>query len=251
MSTKHHKQSCHSQKRCQVCSGFHHTNHDPGKQIKQPTAAFSTEVFSGNNPTASSCSKASSQTPKTSSQQKSQTNKAPNSRYCQTFNNQSQQNVQRRKLNGNAINQSISINQCSEIPKNWYEQLQLIPDSSLKGNKALDIYALIDPCSHFSFVLEDIAELLELSRETQQSVPLQFLNTENSMSLSKNIEPVRITPYKSTEISFELFRSFSAPSPKVATANIFELNQIYDAFDNLRHIHFQLLPMEKSAPYEN
>ena len=90
LSNKHHKQTCPSQKRCQVCSGFHHTTlHDPAKQIKRPTQAFSTEVFSGNNPTASSSSKASSQTPNTSSQQKSQTNKAPNSRYGQTFNNQS------------------------------------------------------------------------------------------------------------------------------------------------------------------
>ena len=45
LSNKHHKQSCPSQKRCQVCSGFHHTTlHDPAKQIKRPTAAFSTEV---------------------------------------------------------------------------------------------------------------------------------------------------------------------------------------------------------------
>ena len=43
LSNKHHKQSCPSQKRCQVCSGFHHTTlHDPAKQIKRPTAAFST-----------------------------------------------------------------------------------------------------------------------------------------------------------------------------------------------------------------
>ena len=46
LSNTHHKQSCPSQKRCQVCSGFHHTTlHDPAKQIKRPTAAFSTEVF--------------------------------------------------------------------------------------------------------------------------------------------------------------------------------------------------------------
>ena len=232
------KQSCPSQKRCQVCSGFHHTTlHDPAKQIKRPTAAFSTEVVSGSNPTAFSSSNDSSQNPNTS-QHKSRTNKAPNSRYGQTFNNQSHQNLQRRKLTGNAINQSFSINQCSETPKNWYEQLQLIPVSFLKGDKAFDTYALIDPGSQFSFVLDAIAEFLELPRETQQSVPLQFLNTENSMSLSKIVEPVTITPYKSTEISFELSRTFSTPSLNVAAAKIFELNQICDAFNSLRHIHF-------------
>ena len=108
LSNKHHKQSCPSQKRCQVCSGSHQTTlHDPAKQIKRPTAAFSTEVVSGSNPTASSSSNDSSQNPNTSSQQKSQTNKAPNSRYGQIFNNQSHQNVQPRNLNGNAINHSF------------------------------------------------------------------------------------------------------------------------------------------------
>ena len=86
--------------------------------LPSPTASFSTEVVFGRTLTASSCSKASSQNPNTSSQQKSQTNKAPNSRYGQTFNNQSQQNVQRRNSNGNANNQSSSFNQCSEKPKN-------------------------------------------------------------------------------------------------------------------------------------
>ena len=39
LSNKHHKQTCPSQKPCQVCSGFHHTTlHDPAKQIKRPTA---------------------------------------------------------------------------------------------------------------------------------------------------------------------------------------------------------------------
>ena len=178
------------------------------------------------------------QTPNTSTQQKSQTNKVPNSRYGQTFMNQSQQNVQRRNLNGNAISQSFSINQCSETPKNWYEQLQLVPVSFLKGDKSFDTYALIDNGSKFRFVLDAIAEFLEFPRETQQSVPQQFLNTENSMSLSKIVEPVTMAPYKSTEVSFELSRTFSTPSLNVAATKVFELNQISDAFNSLRHIHF-------------
>ena len=58
------------------------------------------------------------------------------------------------------------------------------------------------------------------------------------MSLSKIVEPVTITPYKSNEISFELSRTFSTPSLNVAAAKTFELNQICDAFNSLRHIHF-------------
>ena len=210
LSNKHHKQSCPSQKRCQVCSGFRHTTlHDPAKQIKRPTAAFLLKFFL------------------VAIQQlrlvvKLQVNfqihhnrkikhKAPNSRYGQTFNNQSQQKVQRRNLNGNTINQSFSMNQCSETKKNWYEQLQLIPVSFLNGDKAFDTYALIDPGIQFNFVLDARAEFLELPRETQQSVPLQFHNTKNSMSLSKSVEPVTINPYRSTEISFEISRTFSIP----------------------------------------
>ena len=44
LSKKLHKQTCPSTKRCQMCSGFDQTTlHDPAKQIKQPTANFSTE----------------------------------------------------------------------------------------------------------------------------------------------------------------------------------------------------------------
>ena len=58
------------------------------------------------------------------------------------------------------------------------------------------------------------------------------------MTLSKINEPVTITPYKSSEISIELSRAYSTPSLNVSVANVFQLNQIYDAFNNLRHIHF-------------
>ena len=156
--------------------------------------------------------------------------------------------MQRPNLNGNSINQSFSINQCSETPKSWFEQLQIIPVSFIKGDKVFDTYALIDPGSQFRFASAVIAEFYELSHETQHSVPLQFLNTENTMSLSKIVEPVTITPYKSTEISFELSRTFSTPSLNVAAAKIVELNQLCDAFNSLRHIHFPNIADGKIGP---
>ena len=43
LSNKHKKQNCPSTKRCQTCSGYHHTTlHDPVKIIKRPPAAFAT-----------------------------------------------------------------------------------------------------------------------------------------------------------------------------------------------------------------
>ena len=99
-----------------------------------------------------------------------------------------------KNLNVSSTNQSFSINQSPHASKNWYEQLQIIPISFLKGNKAFDTYALIDPGSQCSFVLDAISEYLELPSESQQSVPLQFLNTENNMTLSKINEQVTINP---------------------------------------------------------
>ena len=115
---------------------------------------------------------------------------------------------------------------------------ELIPVSFLKGNEAFDTNALIDPGSQFSFVMDAIAEFLELPRETRQSVPLQFLNSEKSMSLSKIVQPVTITPNMSTEISFELSRTTSTPSLNVAAAKNFQLNQICDDFNSFQYIHF-------------
>ena len=58
------------------------------------------------------------------------------------------------------------------------------------------------------------------------------------MTLSKINEQVTINPYKSSEISFELSRAYSTPSLNVSAANVFQLNQICDAFNNLRQMHF-------------
>ena len=51
-SNKHKKQYCPSTKRCQTCSGYHHTTlHDPAKIIKRPPAAFATSNSTGTNVT--------------------------------------------------------------------------------------------------------------------------------------------------------------------------------------------------------
>ena len=129
------------------------------------------------------------------SQTKALKNKNSNNRCVPSFNGQNQTIPRRRNLNGSSINQS------PDTLKNCYEQIQLIPVSILKGKKAFDTYALIDPGSQCSFVLDAISEYLEVPCESQQSVALQFLNTENKMTLSKINEPVTITPYKSIPLN--------------------------------------------------
>ena len=66
------------------------------------------------------------------------------------------------------------------------------------------------------------------------------------MTLSNINEPVTITPYKSSEISFELSRAYSTPSLNVSAANVFQLNESCDVFNNLRHIHFPYIASVKS-----
>ena len=89
LSKKHHKQTCPSTKRCQVCSAFHHTTmHDPAKQIKRPTAAFSTENAQKYQPTVSSNNKTSVENTINNSQTKSLQHKNSNSRYGRSFKGQ-------------------------------------------------------------------------------------------------------------------------------------------------------------------
>ena len=112
-----------------------------------------------------------------------------------------------------------------------------MPVSFVNGNKAFDTYALIDHDSQFTFLLDTITNFLALPCEAQTSTTLQYLTTQNEM-LSKITAPVIITPYKSLRQSFEIYRAYSTPAMNVTPANIFELNQLCDTFNNLRHIQF-------------
>ena len=113
-----------------------------------------------------------------------------------------------------------------------------MPESFVNGNKAFDTYALIDQGSQFTFLVDTITNFLALPCEAQTSTTLQYVKNQNEMPLSKITAPVIITPYKSLRQSFEIPRAYSTPSMNVTPANIFELNQLCDTFNNLRHIHF-------------
>ena len=58
-----------------------------------------------------------------------------------------------------------------------------------------DTYALIDPGSQFTFLLDRVTSFLELPCEAQASTTLQCLNTEHEMPLSKISETVTVTPF--------------------------------------------------------
>ena len=227
LSNNHLRQNCSSQKNCQSCNGRHHsTLHEPSKQVKRPPAAFST----GSAPF--------SPTQHSSNEVPPSQNKQQQCRYGQFFGKTKEPNTQRSNLDSPSNNQSFCVNKTLSPPRDWLEQLQLMPVSFVNGNKAFDTYALIDHGSQFTFLLDTITNFLALPCEAQTSTTPQYVNTQNEMPLSKITAPVIITPYKSLRQSFEISRAYSTPAMNVTPANIFELNQLCDTFNNLRHIHF-------------
>ena len=173
--------------------------HDPSKQVKRPTAAFSTGNL--NQPTQNL---ASPQTQPSFQQQNQNrgtdtvsSKKSQNTRYGQSISGKQQsqqQNTQRAHLNASIPTQNFSINRKTIPPPEWYEQLQILPVSIVKGSKVFDIYALIHPGSQFTLLLDKFTRLLELPCEAQASTTLQYLNTEHETPLSKISETVTVTP---------------------------------------------------------
>ena len=227
LSNNHLRQNCSSQKNCQSCNGRHHsTLHDPSKQVKRPPAAFST----GSAPF--------SPTVHPSNRAPPSQNKQQHCCYGQSFGKTKEPNTQRSNLDSPSNNQSFCVSKKPSLPRDWLEPLQLMPVSFVNGNKAFDTYALIDHGSRFTFLLDTITNILALPCEAQTSSTLQYVNTQNEMPHSKITAPVIITPFKSLRQSFEISRAYSTLATNVTPANIFELNQLCDTFNNLRQIHF-------------
>ena len=91
------------------------------------------------------------------------------------------------------------MNHLQSIPKEWFEQLQLIPVSFLYGKKAFDTYTLINPGSQFTFILDKITNFLALPCKDQEATTLQYLNTGHEVSLSKISEQVTDAPCKNLD----------------------------------------------------
>ena len=138
--------------------------------------------------------------------------------------NHSNKNVQRTHLNASNPAQNCSINRNTILPPEWYEQLQ-IRVSFVSGSKLLDTHAFIDPGSQFTFLLDEVTSFLELPCEAQAPTTLQYLNTENEMSLCKIRETVTLTPFEKVNQQFSIARAYSTSCLNVSPANVLELNQ--------------------------
>ena len=141
-------------------------------------------------------------------------------------------------MNASNPTQNFSINRNTIRPPEWYEQLQILPVSFVIGSKVFDTYALIDPGSQFTFLLDKVTSFLELPCEAQASTTLQYLNTEHEMPLSKISETVTETPYDKVNQQFSIPRAYSTPCLNVSPANALELNQLRDIFKEFSLIYF-------------
>ena len=237
------------------CKGFHHTTlHDPSKQVKRPTAAFSTS-----NPSQPTQNLASPQTQPSFQQQNENKStdtvsikKSQHTRCGQSFcgkQQSQQQNTQSAHLNALNPTQNFSINRNTIPPPEWYEQLQILPVSFVNGSKVFDTYALIDPGSQFTFLLDKATSFLELPCEAQASTTLQHLNTEHESPLSKIRKTVTITRFDKVNQQFSIARAYSTPCLNVSPANVLELNQLCDKFKELSHIYFPDIANGAIAPF--
>ena len=126
LSNKYKKQNFPSTKRCQTCSGYHHTTlHDPGKIIKRPPAAFATSNSTGSNVTNQEDQPVKEQYEQGNNINTSISSKSQKSRYGQSFANKNQNQFQRANLNN--ANPNFSVNHLQSTPKEWFEQLQFYP----------------------------------------------------------------------------------------------------------------------------
>ena len=71
--------------------------------------------------------------------------------------------ITRSNLDSPSNNQSFCVNRKPSPPKDWLEQLQLIPVSFVNGKKTFDTYALIDHGSQFTFLLDTITKMSSTS----------------------------------------------------------------------------------------
>ena len=101
-----------------------------------------------------------------------------------------------------------------------------------------DTYAFIDPGSQFTFLLDKVTSFLELPCEAQASTTLQYLNTEHEVPLSKISDTVTVTPFDKINQQFSIARAHSTPCLNASPANVLELNQLCNTFEEISHIYF-------------
>ena len=88
---------------------------------------------------------------------------------------QNQNNSRQPQFNAAAIDKFL---------KKFCSVLQIIPVSKINGHKTFDTYALIDPGSTGTYIVDDISSFLSLKTGKEYKLDVQFLSLSRSLSVS-------------------------------------------------------------------
>ena len=123
-----------------------------------------------------------------------------------------------------------------KFPKDLFSVLQIIPVSIINGDKTFDTYALIDPGSTGTYIVDHISSFLSLKTGKKYKLDVQFLSLSRFLSVSAT--SFDIAPYADNDNKFHVQHAFSTPNINLPRADTTELNDICQNFPQLRHIKF-------------
>ena len=149
----------------------------------------------------------------------------------------SHNNSRQHQFNPSQFNATASVDpENKQFPKTLFALLQVIPGSLLNGDKVFDTYALIDPGSTGTYVLDSISHSLDLETGHQFDLDVQFMNLSRSFSVRPTA--FKIAPYTDNETQFEIKNAYTTACLNIPPANISDLNCICQSNSMLRHIKF-------------
>ena len=135
------------------------------------------------------------------------------------------------QFNATALNRKTE-----KFPKDLLSVLQIVPVSVINDDKIFDTYALIDPGSSGTYILDHITKTLNLKTSESFDLDVQFLSISRSISVSST--HFLLAPYADHEKTFPVRNVFSTPSINLPPADTKELNEICQQFRQLRHNKF-------------
>ena len=115
--------------------------------------------------------------------------------------------------------------------------------SLLNGDKVSDTYALIDPGSTATYVLDSISHSLDLETGHQFDLDDQFMNLSRSFSIRPTA--FKIAPNADNETLLEIKNAYTTTCLIVPPANFSDLNGICQSNSMLRHITFPFHDINK------
>ena len=108
--------------------------------------------------------------------------------------------------------------------------------SFVNNGKVCHFYALIDPGSQFAFILDQIADFLEISSSETRNMSLQYINIKHEMPVAKLDNIVILAPYKQAGQTFPIRNVYETPFLNIPPADVADLNEICQGFKCFRHI---------------